>query len=153
MICRRQMPWIWSCKKFCRLVKSEPLPKQGLVFTCLQYKPFENTKGRGEIAHNKQFLLSPQCFLSIWKTFLPLTSTLKLLSANSFNLEDSKICCLGKGWITMMIFHCTITLYNHFFTTLGSSCNTRSDTTGDERQTSPATEILRSLVGKGPWGT
>ena len=46
-----------------------PFPKQALVFTCLQYKPFENTVGKGEIAHNEQFLLFPQCFLSIWKTF------------------------------------------------------------------------------------
>ena len=25
--------------------------------------------GKGEIAHNKQFLLFPQCFLSFWRTF------------------------------------------------------------------------------------
>ena len=35
-----------------------------MVFTCLQYKPFENTVGKGEIARNEQFLLFPQCFLS-----------------------------------------------------------------------------------------
>ena len=35
------------------------------VFTCLQYKSFENTVGNGEIAHNEQFLLFPQCFLPI----------------------------------------------------------------------------------------
>ena len=28
-------------------------------------KPFENTVGKGEIAHNEQFLLFPQCFLPI----------------------------------------------------------------------------------------
>ena len=28
--------------------------------------------------------------------FLPLSSNLKLSSANSFSLEESKICCLGK---------------------------------------------------------
>ena len=33
-------------------------PKPNLVFTCLQYKSFENTVGIGEIACNKQFLLS-----------------------------------------------------------------------------------------------
>ena len=32
-------------------------------------KPFENTVGKGEIAHNEQFLLFPQCFLPIWITF------------------------------------------------------------------------------------
>ena len=30
---------------------------------CLHHKSFENTVGKGEIAHNEQFLLFPQCFL------------------------------------------------------------------------------------------
>ena len=34
-------------------------------FTCLQYKYFETTVGKGEIARNKHFLLFPQCFLPI----------------------------------------------------------------------------------------
>ena len=40
---------------------------KGLI--CLQYKSFENIVGKGEIAHNEQFLLFPQCFLPIWGTF------------------------------------------------------------------------------------
>ena len=32
-------------------------------------KPFENTVGKGEIARNEQFLLSPQCFLPVWINF------------------------------------------------------------------------------------
>ena len=36
---------------------------------CLQYKPFENIVGKGEIARNEQFLLFPQCFLPVWRTF------------------------------------------------------------------------------------
>ena len=47
----------------------KPFPKQALDFTCLQYRSFENTVGKGEIAHNKQFLLFPQCFLPVWRTF------------------------------------------------------------------------------------
>ena len=39
------------------------------VFTCLQYKRLKNTVGKGEIAHEEQFLLFPQCFLPFWKTF------------------------------------------------------------------------------------
>ena len=42
-----------------------PFPKQALVFNCLQYKPFENTMGKGEIAHNEQFLLFAQSFLPV----------------------------------------------------------------------------------------
>ena len=46
-----------------------PFPNNPWFFTCLLYKYFENTVGKGEIAHNEQFLLFPQCFLSIWRTF------------------------------------------------------------------------------------
>ena len=45
------------------------VPKQALVFTCLQYKSFENTAGKEEIARNEQFLLFQQCFLPISRTF------------------------------------------------------------------------------------
>ena len=48
------MQWKWS----------QPIPKQAFVFIGLQYKSFENTVGKGEIAHNVQFLLFPQCFSS-----------------------------------------------------------------------------------------
>ena len=44
-------------------------PKQALVFTCQQCRPFENTVGKGEIARNEQFLLFPQSFLPVWRTF------------------------------------------------------------------------------------
>ena len=47
----------------------QSFPKQALVFTSLQYKSFENTVGKGEIACKKQCLLLPQCFLPIWRTF------------------------------------------------------------------------------------
>ena len=43
-----------------------PFPKQATVLPCLQYKSFENTVEKGEIAHNKQCLLFPQCFLPVW---------------------------------------------------------------------------------------
>ena len=46
-----------------------PYPNEFLVFKCLQYKSFENTVGKWEIARNEQFLLFPQCFLPVWRTF------------------------------------------------------------------------------------
>ena len=46
-----------------------PFPKQALVFMRLQYKPFENTVEKGEIARNKQFLRFLQRFLHIWRNF------------------------------------------------------------------------------------
>ena len=46
----------------------EPFPKQALAFKCLQYKSFENTVGKGEIARNEQYLLFPQYFIPIFRT-------------------------------------------------------------------------------------
>ena len=39
------------------------------TMTPLGNKPFKNTVGKGEIAHNEQFLLFPQCFLTVWIAF------------------------------------------------------------------------------------
>ena len=50
-------------------MKFNPFQNKPWFFTCLQYKSFENTVGIGEIARNEQFLLFPQCFLPIWRTF------------------------------------------------------------------------------------
>ena len=73
-----------------------PFPnKPWLLRVCS--KSLENTVGKGEIACNEQFLLFPHNFLFIWMDFLPFSSNLKLLAAYSFNLEESKICRLGKG--------------------------------------------------------
>ena len=52
-------------------------------------KSIENTVGKGEIAP------FPTVFSSHLENFPSFPSDLKL-SANSFNLEESKICCLGK---------------------------------------------------------
>ena len=54
--------------------------------------------GKEEIARNKQFLLFPTVFSTRFKSFLPLLLSLKLSSADSFSLEQSKICRLGKGY-------------------------------------------------------
>ena len=40
---------------------------ESLTCTCLQYKSFENTVGKAEIALNEQFLLFLQCFLPFKK--------------------------------------------------------------------------------------
>ena len=61
-------------------------------------KPFENTVGKGEIARNEQFLLYP-VFSTCLDNFLPFSLNLKLSSANSFSLEESKICCLVMGLV------------------------------------------------------
>ena len=45
------------------LKKLNPFPNKLWNFMCLQYKSFENTVGKGEIAHNEQFPFFPQCYL------------------------------------------------------------------------------------------
>ena len=45
------------------------LSQQALVFTCLQYKSFENIVGKGEIACYEKLLLFSQCFLPFLRTF------------------------------------------------------------------------------------
>ena len=74
-----------------------PFLNKHCFFKCLQCKSFENIVGKGEIARNEQFLLFSQCFLPFFMNFPPFLSNSKLLSATSFSLEESKICCLGKG--------------------------------------------------------
>ena len=74
-----------------------PSPKQVLVFMCQQFKSFENTVGKGEIARNQQFLLFLHYFLTFLEKSVSFSSNLKLLSAKSFSLEEPKICDLGKG--------------------------------------------------------
>ena len=49
----------------------------------------ENRVTKGEIA--------PTLFSTLWGNFLPFSSILKFLSANSFSLEECKIYRLGKG--------------------------------------------------------
>ena len=55
------LPFI-TTTRFADILRAYPFSKQALVFTCLQYKSFETTVGKGEIAH-EQFLLFPPCFL------------------------------------------------------------------------------------------
>ena len=45
----------------------------------------------------KDTLLVKSMFSTRLDNFLPFSSNLKSSSANSFSLEESKICCLGKG--------------------------------------------------------
>ena len=61
-----------------------------------QYKAFENTVGKGEIARSKQFILFPQCFQSHLENLQAFSSNLLLSSANFFGLDESKICRLGR---------------------------------------------------------
>ena len=51
----------WGWKKYCTNYWL-PFPRQALVFTCLQYKSFENTVGKEEIARNEKLSFSHSDF-------------------------------------------------------------------------------------------
>ena len=102
--------WLFGVKRF-----FSNKPKQALVFTYLQYKSFEKTEGKGEIAHNEQFLLFPQCFLPSRITYRHFHQ-IKLSSAKYLSLEESEISRLGKGIKPWQILHLSMLLnfvYQH----------------------------------------
>ena len=74
-----------------------PFPKQALVFTCLQYKSFEKRCGKRRNCSWWAISPFPTVFSTRLDNFLPFSSNLELLPANSFSLEGSNICRLGKG--------------------------------------------------------
>ena len=63
------------------------------LFTCVCS---ENTVGKAEIACNEQFSFSRSVFYP-FDNFLTFSSFLIFLSANSISMEESKLCCFGKG--------------------------------------------------------
>ena len=56
-----------SCTYICLSIDimCYPFLKQALAFTCLYYRSFGNTVGKGAIARNEKFLLFPLCFLPV----------------------------------------------------------------------------------------
>ena len=61
-----------------------------------QQTAFENVVGKEEIAHNKQFLLFPQCFYSIRLTVSPFVYISDIISLFAAELEELKIATWGK---------------------------------------------------------
>ena len=57
----------------------------------------ENIVGKGEIAHNEQFLLFPQCFLLNWITVSQFVHIFDIIALFAAELEDPKIGISGKG--------------------------------------------------------
>ena len=61
-----------------------PFPKQAFVFTCLQYKSYENAVAKGEIYSYQAISLFTTVFSTLSENFPPFLSNSKLSSANSF---------------------------------------------------------------------
>ena len=57
--------------------------------------------GKERLLVTSNFSFFPTVFFTHLENFLPFSSNLKLSSANSFTWEESKICYLGKGLISL----------------------------------------------------
>ena len=80
-----------------------PVPNK-LWFLCVcSTSLFKNTGKRRNCSYQAVSPLTT-VFSICMENFLPFSSNLKLLSANSFSLEESIICCLGKGYTVFAAF-------------------------------------------------
>ena len=57
----RQNSRLHQIESFCRR-QFKPFPNKPWFLTCLQHKTFENTVGKGEIAHNEHFSFTHSVF-------------------------------------------------------------------------------------------
>ena len=81
-----------------------PFTPEILILTNQQQTAFENIVGKGEIVHNEQFLLFPQCFLLnqiIVSLFVYIFDIISLFAAK---FEKPKICISDKG--LNRVLHC-----------------------------------------------
>ena len=79
------------------LKQVNPFPNKPWFFTCLQYKSFENSVGKGDIAHDEQCLLFPQCFLPFWRTFCHFHQLKKIVVCKLLQAGGVKNLSFGKG--------------------------------------------------------
>ena len=68
-----------------------------LSWACLQCKFLENTVGKGEIAHDEQFLLFPQSFLPILRTFCHFHKIWNCRLQSLSVWTSPKYCHMGKS--------------------------------------------------------
>ena len=77
-------------------VTFQPFPNKPWFLRVCCKKSFENTVRKGEIGHNEQFLLFPQRFSTPFEELSAMTIKFKIVVCKLFELEESKICRLGK---------------------------------------------------------
>ena len=72
-----------------------------LILMLQQQTAFENIVRKGEIAHNEQFLLFPQCFLLNQIIVSPFVHIFDIISLFAAELEEPKIGISGEGLCTI----------------------------------------------------
>ena len=75
----------------------DPFPNKPWFLRVCRKGLLKTLRKKREIARNEQFLFFSKVFSFRFESFLPFSLNIKLSSANSFSLEDSKMCRLGKG--------------------------------------------------------
>ena len=81
-----------------------PFTPSILILTHQQQTAFENIVGKGEIAHNEQFLLFPQCFLLNQILASPFVHIFHIISLFAAEFEEPKMRISGKGLIYRKFF-------------------------------------------------
>ena len=94
---QKQKLYIWSGQRL------TGFPKQALVFMCLQYKSFDTLWGKEKLLVTSNFSFS-HGVSTLLETSLPFSSNQRLLSANSFSLDESNL-LFGKGLTKMCSLH------------------------------------------------
>ena len=82
-----------ACLSVCPLT----LYSIGTRFNTSTTDSFENMVGKGEIARNEQFLLSPQCFLLNQIIVSPFVHIFAIIPLFAAELEEPRIGLSGKG--------------------------------------------------------
>ena len=95
---------------------TKPFPNQALDVTCLQYKSFENTVGKGGFFFffffcNEQFLLFP-VFSTLSENFLPPFIKFKIVVCKLFQFGRVYSLLFGKG---LILVHVTIQIIRGWF--------------------------------------
>ena len=93
-LCDIELRWLLTMSK--STTCENPFPNKPWFLRVCSTSLLKTLWEKGKLLVKEQFLLFPVFSTRFWN-FLPLSSNLKLSSSNSFSLEESKICCLGKG--------------------------------------------------------
>ena len=94
LLCRLQRLSISTSQKYCHLVTSLPLPLKinlKIEFNNSARKVPPKQCGKRDNAHKKHFLLLQPCLLTFYLKNPVILSTCNMSSANTFNLDNSKI--------------------------------------------------------------
>ena len=80
----------------CHIIFSfNPFPNEPL-FLCVCSTSLVNTGGKRSNCSEQVISPFPEVFSTPFEEFLPFSSNIKLSSANSYSLEETKICCLER---------------------------------------------------------